>query len=289
MSRRLFLTQAGTWLLPAACPALPAAAEQPLARIGLATDIHFADKPAAGAREYRASLSKLGEAVEIWNREKVDAAIELGDFVDSSPTAAQETADLRRILEVLGGLRAPRYFALGNHCVFTLTKKQFLEAWGAGQSWYSFSLNGYRGIVLDSAFSSDGRPYGGREFDWQDALLPPAQVEWLEAELRRSTLPSLVFLHHRLDSGDHYSVRNAAAVRKVLEASGRVAAVLQGHNHLNDYRRIGGIHYCTLKAMVDGPPPESSAYGTLELYAGSRMFLKGFRLLGSREMKAGPD
>ena len=33
--------------------------------------------------------------------------------------------------------------------------------------------------------------------------------------------------------------------------SGKVLAVLQGHNHHNDYRDIAGIHYCTLAAMVD--------------------------------------
>jgi 3',5'-cyclic AMP phosphodiesterase CpdA len=284
MTRRIFLTQAGTWLLPAQTVDPPAAAGKPVARLGVVTDVHSADKPTAGTREYRASAAKLAEAVERWNSEPVDAVIELGDLVDASPTVERETADLRRIVGVLEKVRAPRHFALGNHCVLTLTKQQFLEQWGATRTWYSFALKGYRCIVLDSAFSSDGRPYGGREFDWRDAFIPPAEIEWLRGELRRSAHPAVVFLHHRLDGDDHYSVSNAAGVRAVLESSGKVVAVFQGHNHINDYKLIGGIHYCTLKGLVDGAPPENSAYGTVEFYPGRRLHLRGFRLLESRHL-----
>jgi 3',5'-cyclic AMP phosphodiesterase CpdA len=287
VDRRIFLTQAGAWLLPA-CAAQPLSAAKPVARLGIVTDIHYANRPTAGTRQYRDSIAKLTEAVAQWNSQQVDAVIQLGDFVDASPTVELELADLRRVVGVLREVRAPRYFAIGNHCVFTLTKPQFLEAWGAERSWYAFPLPGYRGIVLDSAFTSDGRPYGGREFDWRDAFVPPEQLEWLAAELRRGGgEPAVVFVHHRLDGDDHYTVRNAPAVRAVLEASGRVIAVFQGHNHINDYRMIGGIQYCTLKAMVDGPPPDSSAYGTLEFYPDRGLHLHGFRLLESRRLAAG--
>jgi hypothetical protein len=161
-TRRMLLTQAGTWLL-AGQAELPAAGEKPLARLGIVTDVHYADKPTAGTRQYRASAEKLTEAVERWNALGTDAVMELGDLVDASPTVEQETGDLRRILGILRKARAPQHFALGNHCVMTLTKQQFLAEWRATRSWYSFPLRSYRCIVLDSAFSSDGRPYGGRE------------------------------------------------------------------------------------------------------------------------------
>ncbi len=286
ITRRIFVTGAGTWLLPAACPAAAAEAK-PTARLGIVTDIHYADKATAGTREYRDSLPKLSEAVEHWNRVGVDAAIEMGDLVDASPTVEQETADLRRALTLLRKVKANQYFVLGNHCVITLTKQQFLAEWGASRSWYSFAVKGFRCIVLDSTFTSDGKPYGGRDFDWKDAYLPPSQLEWLGKELASSSAPALVFIHHRLDTADHYSVSNASAVRSVLEKSGRVLAVFQGHNHVNDHKVIGGIHYCSLKAMVDGPAPENSAYGTLDIYPGGRLHLNGYRLLASRELENG--
>ncbi len=284
MTRRILLTASGTWLLQAGASQIPSAEEPPVARLGIVTDVHYAEKPTVGTREYRASLSKLTEAVDLWRSQGVDAAIELGDLVDASPTVEREMADLRRVLEVFKPLKVPRYCVLGNHCVDTLTKPQFLEAWGAKESWYSFALNGYRGIVLDSAFSSDGQPYGGRDFDWRGAYVPPDQLDWLRAELARDSQPAIVFIHHRLDTEDHYSASNAAAVRTALEASGKVLAVFQGHQHVNDHRQIGGIHYCALRSMVDGAPPESSAYGVLNLYSGGRIYLHGYRLMTSRNL-----
>jgi len=283
--RRTFLTATGTWLLPAQESGLPSATEKPIARLGIVTDIHYADKPAAGTRQYRASIAKLTEAVDLWNSHRVDAAIQLGDFVDASPTVERETADLRRILGVFNKVKAPRHFVLGNHCAFTLTKQQFLAEWGVKESWYSFALKSYRVIVLDSAFTSDGVPYGGRDFDWRDAFVPPRQIDWLRSELQNSTRPAIICVHHRFDTNNHYSVSNAAAVRAVLEKSGRVTAVFQGHNHVNEHNVIGGVHYCTLTSLVDGAPPENSGYGIVDFYPGGRLHLNGFRLLASRDLR----
>lgn len=121
-TRRMLLTQAGTWLLAGQGQEPTGAGEKPVARLGIVTDIHYADKPTAGTREYRDSEAKLAEAVGRWNSLQVDAVIEMGDLVDASPTVERETADLRRILGVLRKVNAPLHFALGNHCVLTLTK-----------------------------------------------------------------------------------------------------------------------------------------------------------------------
>lgn len=289
MTRRTVLSRTGAWLLAASggrARASQAGADAaPLARVAIVTDIHYANKESAGTRNYRASLEKLEEALAVWRREGVSLGVELGDLVDASPTAEQETEDLRTVLRKLRSLGVPWHGALGNHCVSTLTKTQFLAEWERDRSFYSFVRNGYRCIVLDSAFTSDGQPYGGREFDWKDAYLPPSQLEWLRSELAMAGEHVLVFVHHRLDGEDHYNVSNAAAVRAVLEASGKVRAVFQGHQHINEHRWIGGIHYCTLKAMVDGAPPENSAYGVLELYPGGDLHLRGYRLLASQPIE----
>lgn len=272
---------------PSAQP-LAAPGGAPIERLAIVTDIHYANKVTQGTRNYRASLEKLDEALAVWKREGVSAAIELGDLVDASPTVAEETEDLRTVLRKLRSLGVPWHFALGNHCVSTLTKEQFLAEWGRDRSYYSIASKGYRFVFLDSAFTSDGQPYGGRAFDWKDAYLPPSQLEWLRRELADAREQVLVFVHHRLDGDDHYNVSNAAAVRAVLEASGKVCAVFQGHQHVNEHRLTGGIHYCTLKAMVDGAPPDNSAYGVLELYPGGQLHLRGYRLLTSQQMTVDP-
>jgi hypothetical protein len=89
---------------------------------------------------------------------------------------------------------------------------------------------------------------------------------WLAADLRARDQRVIVLAHQRLDVANHYGVKNSPQVREILEASGQVLAVFQGHSHANDYREINGIHYCVLEAMVEGSGPENSGYSVLHLF-----------------------
>lgn len=122
MTRREWLSAGGVWLTNAA-----ASTGIPLARIGVVTDVHYADKPPAGTRQYRDSLGKMAEAVEAWKREGVSAVVELGDLVDSAESGMEERRYLKTIVMELDRVRTPRYCALGNHCVWTLRKEEFLD------------------------------------------------------------------------------------------------------------------------------------------------------------------
>ena len=86
-----------------------------------------------------------------------------------------------------------------------------------------------------------------------------------------------MFAHQRLDVANDYGVKNAAEVRKVLEGSGKVLAVFQGHSHKNDYKEIAGIHYCTLVAMVEGSGAENNGYSTVDLGRDGTIRVTGFR------------
>jgi hypothetical protein len=56
-----------------------------------------------------------------------------------------------------------------------------------------------------------------------------------------------------------------------------VLCVFQGHSHKNDYKEVGGVHYCTLVAMVEGSGAESSAYSTAAVRADGSVIVTGFR------------
>ena len=51
------------------------AKESTTLRIGLVTDLHYADKPPAGSRHYRESLAKLKEAGEVFRNNKIDLVV----------------------------------------------------------------------------------------------------------------------------------------------------------------------------------------------------------------------
>ena len=246
-------------------------------RIGVVTDLHYADKPPAGTRHYRETLGKLAEAAERFRREDPAFVVELGDLIDAAESVAAERRYLTTVNREFAAIGDDRHYVLGNHCVDTLTKDEFLDGVEQERSYYSFDRSGFHFVVLDACFRSDGEPYGRRNFHWTDSNVPPAEIEWLQADLKRADAKAIVFAHQRLDVNNNHGVKNAREVRKVLERSGRVLAAFQGHSHQNDYRQIGGIHYCTLAAVVEGSGAENNGYALLDLFADGTIGVRGFR------------
>lgn len=241
-------------------------------RIGVLADAHYADKSSTTKRAYRDSLKKLAAAVTAFNEAKVDFVIELGDFIDSAPTVEAEAGHLRAINAVFAKFRGPRHYVLGNHDVEGLTKAQFLKTTGAQAAHYSFDCGGLHCVVLDACYRADGTPYGAKNFTWTDTDIPPAQRDWLAADLKATNKKTLCFIHQRLDVENKYAVKSAPVIRKILEGSGNVLAVFQGHAHTNDLVVINGIRYWTLAAMVDTP----GAYSILEIKPDHSLRLAGF-------------
>jgi alkaline phosphatase len=268
IDRRAFVLTAGG--------ALPAAAS-PVVKLGLVTDIHYADKPHAGTRYYREAIAKMREAVGVFRDERVDFAVSLGDFVDSAEDLATETAWLKTMAAEFEPGAKERHFVLGNHCIWTLTKPQFLSTVGAKAGHYSFDRKGWHFVVLDACYRADGAPYGARNNDWKDTDIPAAQQEWLAADLAAVKTRAIVFVHQRLDVGGSYGVRTAPKVREILQDSGRIALVLQGHSHKYERNEINGIPYVTLAAMIEGSGPENNAYSVLDLHANGAYELRRFR------------
>lgn len=260
--------------------------KKPAARLGLLTDLHYADKPEAGTRFYRETLDKLQEAIDCFNAEPLAAVVELGDFIDQAPSAEQELAWLETIEARFATVRAPRHYVLGNHCVTTLTKEEFAAHTGASKvPHYSFDAGGVHCVILDACYRADGVAYARKNFDWKDTAIPAAELDWLRTDLAAANKPTIVFAHQRLDEAPNHCVRNHAAVRAELERSGQVLAVFQGHSHKNDYQQIGGIHYCTLVAMIEGSGAENSGYSLLDILPDGSMRVHGFRRQLAREFR----
>lgn len=288
LTRRSFFHEGALWMAGAGILPIPSllAATEPLVRVGLITDLHYADKDPRGTRHYRDTLAKLAEAGEFFAKNDIDFIIELGDLIDAADSVEVEMDYLRRINREFAALGPERHYVLGNHCVDTLTKSEFLGEVGQAESSYSFDRGGVHFIVLDACFRSDGVAYERKNFEWTDPNLPPAELEWLRGDLADTSGPVVVFAHQRLDVADKHVVKNAAAVRALIERHGRVAGVFQGHSHQNAHLGIGGIHYTTLRAMVEGPGVENNGYALLEVFAGGVMKLTGGGLQESREWGA---
>lgn len=294
VTRRVFLKSSAASLaaLSLSCAQLgSSSARRRTTRFGIVTDCHYADADAAGTRFYRESLDKLGECVELMNAEKVDFLIELGDFKDQGrPPVEKETLSyLEAVERVFGQFDGPRYHVLGNHDIDSISKSQFLsrvENTGidAGRSFYSFDINQLHCVVLDPNHRTDGADYDHGNFDWTDANIPPAELAWLVEDLAAAAGPVIIFTHQLLDGVGSVYVRNAGQVRQVLETSGKVAAVFQGHHHSGSYSHLAGIHYYTLKALVEGTGPENNSYAVAEARPDGSITVTGYRRAETRSL-----
>lgn len=288
-TRRIFVRDGSLLLVGAGLGALafPVFADEITrkVRVGLITDLHYADKPPAGSRFYRETLTKLEEAATQFEKDKPDFIVELGDLINAADAVDVEKAYLARINNEIAALPGDKHYVLGNHFVDTLTKEEFLGEVGQKASFYSFDLGGFHFIVLDACYRSDGMSYGRKNSKWTDANIPTDQIEWLKSDLNDAPGKAIVFVHQRLDVKNDYGVRNADQVRKVLEDSGKVLAVFQGHNHKNDLKEINGIHYCTLMAMIEGSGAENNCYSTMDVFEDGTIRLTGFRKQANYEWK----
>jgi len=297
ITRRVFLKSsaaslAGLTVLPLSC-ALNSTSSAKLYRVrfGIVTDCHYADADTLGTRYYRESLDKLAECVKLMNPERVDFLIELGDIKDqNSPPVEQRTLSyLQAIEKVFQGFNGPTYHVLGNHDLDSISKKQFLSRventnieFGLG--YYSFDLNSLRCVVLDANYRTDGIEYDHGNFDWTDANIPSEELDWLREDLAAAPGPVIVFIHQLLDGTGSVYVNNAADVRQILQSSGKVLAVFQGHHHSGSYGNIAGIHYYTLKALVEGSGPENNSYAIAEVHPDGSITITGYRKAVSKQL-----
>ena len=259
-------------------------ASQRTARFGIVTDCHYADADAQGTRFYRESLDKLSECVTLMNAERVDFLIELGDFKDQDkPPVEQSTLSYLQVAEkAFKQFKGPTYHVLGNHDMDSISKMQFLKRVentkiDSNRSYYSFDSKGLRYVVLDANYRTDGADYDHGNFDWTDANIPSKELDWLRKDLAAAPGAVIVFIHQLLDGTGSVYVKNAAQVRQDLEASGKVLAVFQGHHHSGSYSKVAGIHYYTLKAVIEGQGLQNNSYAIAEVQPDGSITVTGYR------------
>ncbi len=260
-------------------------------RFGLVTDPHYADTNPAGTRFYRESLGKVREAVDALRQAGVEFLVELGDLKDmvAGEPDTRTLSYLTAIEAEIARFGGPTYHVLGNHDMDNMSKAQFLAGVVntgivPNRAYYAFSRGGIRFVTLDACCLKSGADYDHGNFDWRETFVSAPQLDWLRRELTASVDPVVLFCHQRLDDVSDVCVKNSPDVRSVLEASGKVIAALHGHDHPGHHSVINGIHYYTLKAVVEGTGLENNAYATVEVQADLNIVVTGYRRATSMAM-----
>lgn len=289
MNRRLFLQKAcGGVLLLAASPSLISCdRQQHPVRFGIVTDLHYSRREPYGTRYFPQTMDKLKEAINVFNNSNLDFVIELGDLKDQDnvPQREQTITYLDEIEKEFQTFQGPVYHVLGNHDMDSISKEDFLQHTSNHgdankKSYYSFTFNDLKFIVLDANHNLDGTPYDKGNFDWTKAFIPQEQIVWLQRELKEKDKPIIIFIHQLLDRfsdiGKELCVSNADEIVPLLEENGNVLAVFQGHHHAGHYSFRNNIHYWTMKGMIEGNLPDNNSFAVVEIDAQNNIHIGGF-------------
>ena len=210
-------------------------------KLGIFTDSHYSSQTLTCACRWNSrSLGKIKTALAAFRAAGCDLVVSLGDLIDREETHEQEIARLREIADALHTANLPTVCLMGNHDAFAFTHEEFYAVLGGFRP-EDLHVGNTSLLFLDSCYFSDGRHYQPGDSDWTDTFLP--DLPSLERRLKNSGGNAYVFLHQNIDPtvrADH-CLSNAAAVRALLEESGKVRAVFQGHYHKGSRAAQNGI------------------------------------------------
>lgn len=235
-----------------------------LVRFGVITDVHHTNKPDIKSHKYSASLAKTAYFVDIMSQERADFIIELGDFIDTLANGKDPVQNLNEVEDIFSSFAGSHYHVLGNHEFDNIEREDLLPRLNntdipVGATYYSFDQNGVHCIVLDADYTvaEPHRPFDRQDparpfWNWRDAWIPQEELDWLAADLAASNAPTLVFVHQALhrDVAEDHAIKNAPAIRRILENDGQVLAVFSGHDHRGEIAFSNGIHYFILEGNV---------------------------------------
>jgi Icc protein len=245
-------------------------------RFALITDEHFGPKAF-----FDGKLRKLSheaprltrEFVERMNQvERPDLVVNLGDVVEDD-TRDADRERYAEFVQILSGLDAPVLHVAGNHDQIGLTEDDLRELWGhEGPLYYSRDIGGVHFAILNT-------------LELKDVVirLPEEQLAWLTDDLAKASAPVVVLMHHPASEQDLAGNRwfekaphicrlaERKELRRVIEQSGKVVAVFNGHVHWNHLDVIENIPYVTLQSLIEnldedapGRPAASHAVCDLE-------------------------
>ncbi len=226
-------------------------------KIGIFTDVHYCHaKRLCGTRRPSLSSDKLREAMTAFRKAGVDICLCLGDLTDHAPHDTKENvlSCLDEMLSLIHSFGIPFYLVPGNHDYLVTRFDELFARLSQPTLPFFLDFGTLRLIFLDANYRSDMRRFDEAGVVWTDANLPPEQLAFLTRALDTATGEAIVILHECLDpltDTDHI-VKNADAVRALLENSGKVRTVWQGHYHPGADHTVNGIRYVTFPAMCEG-------------------------------------
>jgi len=266
---------------------------------GAIADCQYCDGNSRGDRMYALSKQKLADCVTEFNSMQLDFVTHLGDFIE------RDFKNFDVLNPIFDQLTMPKVHVLGNHdfSVADHLKKDVPAKLGMPAKYYDYAVKGWRYVVLDgNDVSFHAYPEGSTEAKhaseyyienkisspkWNGAIGAP-QLAWLKTVLEQAqgdNEPVILFCHFPIYPENNHNLWNADEVMTLLESYPCVKAYINGHNHRGNYGKKGGIHYVTLKGMVE---TETNSYAVIKV-SDDTIDIVGYGREKSRSLPIQPD
>lgn len=220
-------------------------------KLGIFTDSHYSSQELTCGNRYNSrSLEKIKEAYRFFEKENCDLVACLGDLTDWEDSHEKEIGNLKQVAEVMNSSSVPTICLMGNHDAFTLTESEFYEILG-GHRPETLNVEDKTLIFLDACYFKSGVHYMPGDTDWTDAFYP--HTAELKNQLDKANGEVYLFLHQNLDPEirEDHRIYNSAEVNEILQESGKVKVVYQGHYHWGKESVHNGIRYVAFPAMCE--------------------------------------
>ena len=240
-------------------------------RLGIIADPQYADLDPdhERGRYFRRSLDKLGEAVEHFNAQNLDAVVVLGDLIDRG------WDNFPPVLDLLETLQAPRILLPGNHD-FMVDPAHLPEVYarlGMPAPYHAVQIKGLRLLITDgneiSLFAPpEGDPRrieaeqrlaalraeGATNANRWNAGISDRQMSWIADQLaaaEESGEDVILLGHYPIYPPSDHALWSAEALSDLIADSPSALAYLCGHQHTGNYAEKNGVHFVNFRGMVD--------------------------------------
>ena len=220
-------------------------------KIGLFSDPHYSSHELTGGnRRNNLSLGKMRQALEHFQAQGCDRVICLGDLTDGETTREKEVSNMREIAALFREFPMPIQVVMGNHDAYVFETEEFYALLGGCEP-SDLHADGVHLLFIDLNYTADGVRYHPHSFAWDDVGLPDPAA--LADKLADCDGDVYLFTHQNVDisipAADHRAA-NAEEICRIIEESGKVKAVYQGHFHWGHRCERNGVDYVTLPAMA---------------------------------------
>lgn len=222
---------------------------------------------------------RIDAFVEAANKENVDFAIQLGDFIQPPFKGSYNCAEdkvspvmknilenkgeysgrAQRLLDSFGRLNCPLYHILGNHDLDLYTKEEVMDFWKMPSRYYSFDQGDFHFVVLDASFIKDGDgavDFGkGNYLKWMFQgnepfpYVPKEELSWLEEDLKKTDKQTVILSHEGLNDAFINAINHKEIFDVLKNAPHGVRICINGHKHQDLLEEQEGIPVYTVNSI----------------------------------------